>query len=104
MCSFGACALSCLPDGWNSQLLLPGLRVLPCVNEDIESVVSLTKQQIAPRLNVSLRTVENMMANRDIPYWKRGKVVRFYWPDVLDALRRKYGVGYQPGVRIRSKL
>lgn len=73
------------------------------MNDQFETDDSLTKQQLAPRLNISLRTVENMMADGDIPHWKRGKVVRFHWPDVLNALRRKYGVGYQPGVCVRSK-
>lgn len=63
--------------------------------------VALDKTQVARRLNISLRTLENWMAQGDIPYWKCKKVVRFYWPDVEAHLRRRCGVGYPPGVTIR---
>lgn len=63
--------------------------------------VALDKAQVAGRLNISLRTLENWMAEGDIPYWKCKRVVRFYWPDVEAHLRRRCGVGYTPGVTIR---
>jgi len=63
--------------------------------------VALNKAQVAGRLNISLRTLENWMAEGDIPYWKCKKVVRFYWPDVEEHLRRRLGVGYPPGVTAR---
>lgn len=59
--------------------------------------VALDKTQVAGRLNISLRTLENWMAASDIPYWKCKKVVRFYWPDVEAHLRRNFGVGYPTG-------
>ena len=65
------------------------------------TAVALDKAQVAGRLNISLRTLENWMAEGDIPYWKCKKVVRFYWPDVEAHLRRRFGVGYPPGVTIR---
>jgi excisionase family DNA binding protein len=57
----------------------------------------LTKVQMAQRLNISMRTLEGWMQQRLIPYVKPGKAVRFIWPDVEQALRRKSGVGYPPG-------
>jgi len=63
--------------------------------------VVLDKVQVAGRLNISLRTLETWMAEGDIPFWRRKKLVRFYWPDVEAYLRRRFGVGYPPGVTIR---
>ena len=63
--------------------------------------VALDKAQVAARLNISSRTLEEWMAEGVIPYWKCKKVVRFYWPDVEAHLRRNFGVGYAPGVTIR---
>lgn len=59
---------------------------------------AITKQQLAERLGVSVRTVEQWMHRRIIPYIKPGKAVRFFWPDVQQALRRNFGVGYPPGI------
>ena len=56
----------------------------------------LDKAQVAGRLNISLRTLGIWMAEGDIPYWRRKKLVRFYWPDVetaadpLDGLVNRY--------------
>jgi len=61
----------------------------------------LTKAQVAERLNISLRTLETWMAEGDIPFWRRKKLVRFYWPDVEAHLRRRFGVGYPRGVSLR---
>ena len=57
----------------------------------------LNKQQLAERLNVSIRTLENWMEQRLIPYVKPTRTVRFFWRDVDQALRRNFGVGYPPG-------
>lgn len=56
----------------------------------------LNKRQIAERVGVSMRTVEFWMAKRLIPYVKIRKTVRFCWPDVEDAIKRNFGVGYAP--------
>lgn len=72
------------------------------MNDDAEFDQCLTKKQLAARLSVSTRTVENLMAANDVPYVKPGKFVRFFWPDVIDALRRKYGVGYAPGTKMQA--
>ncbi|MCW5554864.1 MAG: hypothetical protein KIS67_22215 [Verrucomicrobiae bacterium] len=67
------------------------------VNEDV-----LTKEQLARRMNVSLRTVENWMEQRLVPYVKPTRTVRFIWHDVEQALRRNFGVGYPVGTTSSS--
>jgi excisionase family DNA binding protein len=54
----------------------------------------LSKPQLAARLGVSLRTVESWMTKRLIPFVKIKKTVRFSWPDVEQALKQNFGVGY----------
>lgn len=61
----------------------------------------MDKDQVAGRLKISVRTLENWMAAGDIPFWRRKKLVRFYWPDVETHLRRRFGIGYPPGVSFR---
>ena len=50
----------------------------------------LTRAQLALELKVSLRMVDMMLADGEItPMRLRGKLVRFYLPDVLQELREK---------------
>lgn len=42
----------------------------------------LNKVQIAERLSVTVRTIENWMDQGKIPYYKLGKIVRFDWDEV----------------------
>jgi len=46
----------------------------------------LTKRALAPRLNCSVRTVDEWMRKGKLPYIKVGKSVRFRWADVLQKL------------------
>jgi excisionase family DNA binding protein len=46
----------------------------------------LTKQALAPRLNCSVRTVDEWMRKGKLPYIKVGKSVRFRWADVMQKL------------------
>jgi excisionase family DNA binding protein len=48
----------------------------------------LTKPQVAARLQVSLRSIDNMIRHRRIPVCRWGRTVRFYWPKVEAALAR----------------
>ncbi len=52
----------------------------------------LTRDELAKRLRVSTRTVSEWQRDRTIPYIKVGKVVLFYWPDVITHLRENYRV------------
>jgi len=50
----------------------------------------VTKPELARELRVSVRTVENMMAQRIIPFIRATKrSVRFYLPRVLAALEKR---------------
>jgi excisionase family DNA binding protein len=46
----------------------------------------LTKRALAPRLNCSVRTIDEWMRRGRLPYLKLGKAVRFRWGDVLAKL------------------
>jgi len=52
----------------------------------------LTRHDLAKQLRVSTRTVSEWQQDRSIPYIKVGKVVLFYWPDVVSHLRDNYRV------------
>jgi hypothetical protein len=50
----------------------------------------ITKPELARELRVSVRTVENMMAQRIIPFIRATKrSVRFHLPRVLEALEKR---------------
>jgi phage terminase Nu1 subunit (DNA packaging protein) len=51
------------------------------------------KKDMARILGVSVRTLENWMTARIIPYQKIGKVVSFNPDSVRAAIERKYTVG-----------
>ena len=46
----------------------------------------LTKRELAPRLRIAVRTLDNWVAKGRIPHIKPGKTVRFRWSDVLEKL------------------
>ncbi len=46
----------------------------------------LTKRELATRLRVSTRTVDQYMRDRRVCFVKLGKTVRFRWADVLEKL------------------
>ena len=48
----------------------------------------LTKIDLAERLRVKPRTVDNWMAAGRLPFLKVGKTVRFSWPAVKKSLLR----------------
>ena len=48
------------------------------------------KKQFARRANVSVRTVDNWLADGRIPYLKIGRTVLIPWGDALSTLNRKY--------------
>ena len=52
----------------------------------------MNKRQLAERLKVTVRTIENWMAAGVVPYIKIKKVVLFTWADVVDHLRRNFRV------------
>jgi excisionase family DNA binding protein len=48
----------------------------------------LTKLDLAERLRVKPRTVDNWMVEGRLPFLKLGKTVRFFWPAVKESLLR----------------
>ncbi len=52
--------------------------------------ILLTKPQLAQQLRVSVRTIDNMMAQRIIPFFRASKrSIRFHLPRVLAALEKR---------------
>jgi hypothetical protein len=60
-----------------SQLPAPGVCDADCL---------LTKKELAQRLKKSVRSIENWMKLRYLPYIKIGHSVLFRWRDVVEAL------------------
>lgn len=64
--------------------------------ERMESVhpseAMLTKRELAERLKMTVRTVENWQRRGFLPYMKVGRMVLFHWPDVLEHLKSRFGV------------
>jgi excisionase family DNA binding protein len=48
----------------------------------------LSRKEMARYLSISERKLSTMMTNREIPFIKIGRSVRFNLSDVLDALQR----------------
>jgi excisionase family DNA binding protein len=46
----------------------------------------LTKEELAPKLRRSTRTVDSWMKAGRLPYLKIGRSVLFSWPQVIDKL------------------
>jgi len=66
------------------SLETPGLPAPASADELID------KREIAARLKISTRSVDEWQRSGKIPYLKIGKTVRYRWPDVLAHLQDKY--------------
>jgi len=51
------------------------------------------KPEVARRLNKNLRTVDNWMSRRILPYYKIGRSVSFKWSEIESALAKHCRVG-----------
>jgi excisionase family DNA binding protein len=61
----------------------------PEQNNTLPSVRGLiTKREVASGLQSSLRHVDNLMAQKKIPYIRLGRSVRFRWADIERALEK----------------
>ena len=56
------------------------------------SDVMLNKRELAERLKVTVRTVENWQRRGVLSSLKIGKVVLFHWPEVLEFLKTNFRV------------
>ena len=63
----------------------------------------LNKRELAARLKITVRTVENWQRRGVLVYIKVDKVVLFHWPDVVAHLKSKYLVSRR-SLRIRREV
>ena len=61
----------------------------------------LTKEDLASRLKVGVRTLETWQDNGLLPFLKIAHVIRFYWPDVVEHLRKHFTVTSDGAARVR---
>jgi len=52
----------------------------------------LTKKELAGRLKLTVRTIENWQRRGVLPFLKIRKVVLFHWPDVVERLKANFGL------------
>jgi len=52
----------------------------------------ITKQTFSQRMSWSVRTTDNFLRLRKIPFCKLGKIVRIPWPEARDHLLRNYQI------------
>jgi len=52
----------------------------------------LNKEELAARLKMTVRSVENWQKRGILPFIKAGKIVLFYWPDVVEHLKANFRV------------
>ncbi len=57
--------------------------------DDTETTELITKAQLAKKLKVTTRTIDNWTAENLIPKIKINSQVRYSWIDVLSHLKRK---------------
>lgn len=60
------------------------------------------KPEIARRLNMTVRTVDNWMARGILPYYKLGRTVAFRWGDVEAHLQANFRVCRRRGAQAIS--
>ncbi len=53
----------------------------------------ITKDELARRLKVTTRTINEWMNHLRLPHIKAGRAVRFNWTSVVNHLERHYGKG-----------
>ena len=62
----------------------------------------LTKEELAAKLKVTVRCIENWQRAGHLPFLKISSVVLFHWPDVLAHLKANFQVCRRGAVRPRS--
>jgi excisionase family DNA binding protein len=62
----------------------------------------LTKEELAAKLKVTVRTVENWQHAGHLPYVKIACMVRFHWPEVVEHLKANFKVCRRGVVRPRE--
>lgn len=62
----------------------------------------LTKKELAARLKVTVRSIENWQREGYLPFLKISSVVLFHWPEVLEHLKANFKVCRRGVVRPQS--
>ena len=62
----------------------------------------ITKRELAERLRVTYRTIENWQRAGHLPFIKISSVVLFHWPDVVEHLNTHFKVQRRGAVSPRS--
>lgn len=62
----------------------------------------LTKKELAAKLKVTVRTIENWQREGHLPFIKISTVVLFHWPEVLEHLQTHFKVCRRGAIRPRS--
>ena len=89
------------PSARNRRLrhLTPALSPFEAEREGRDEL--LTKEDLASRLKVGVRTLETWQDNGLLPFLKIAHVIRFYWPDVVEHLRKHFTVTSDGAARVR---
>ena len=64
----------------------------------------LTKHELAAKLKVSVRCIENWQRAGHLPFIKIGSVVLFFWADVVTHLKTNFQVNRGDGVRPHTAI
>lgn len=64
----------------------------------------LTKHELAAKLKVSVRCIENWQRAGHLPFIKIGSVVLFIWTDVVTHLKSNFQVNPGDGVRHQTGI
>jgi len=72
----------------------------PAAGESHDEFV--TKKELAARLKVTLRTIENWQRAGYLPYMKISSVVLFHYPEIVEHLKANFKVCRRGVVRPRS--
>lgn len=70
---------------------------LPVENDEF-----VTKKELAAKLKVTQRTIENWQRAGYLPYMKISSVVLFHWPEVVEHLKANFKVCRRGVVRPRN--
>lgn len=62
----------------------------------------LTKQELAAKLKVTVRSIENWQRAGYLPYIRISSVVLFHWPEIVDHLKTHFKVCRRGVVSPRS--
>lgn len=88
------------PSPANSTLTRPAPTLSRPTGEGYDEM--LTKKELAAKLKVTVRTLENWQREGFLPYIKISSVVLFHWPEVIEHLKSNFKVCRRGVVRPRS--